>query len=97
MLVLKRRRDQSVRIGPDVVVKIIAIQNGAVTLAITAPSSFKITRDNTPDLDGANANKTIRSSGNDCVPRPSELDEAPGGDVAQGGPARSDEPEGREG
>jgi sRNA-binding carbon storage regulator CsrA len=35
MLVLKRRREQSVRIGPDVVVKIIAIQSGAVTLAIT--------------------------------------------------------------
>lgn len=44
MLVLKRRREQSVRIGPDVTVKVLAIQNGAVTLAIEAPAWLKISR-----------------------------------------------------
>jgi carbon storage regulator CsrA len=44
MLKLKRRREQSVKIGPDVVVTILAISPGDVTLAITAPPSLKIIR-----------------------------------------------------
>lgn len=53
MLILKRRREQSVRIGPDVTVKVVAIQDGAVTLAIEAPASYKISREPIP-LNGVN-------------------------------------------
>lgn len=44
MLILKRRREQGVKIGPDVTVRVVAIQDGAVTLAIEAPAWFKISR-----------------------------------------------------
>lgn len=52
MLVVKRRRDQVLRIGPDVEVTVVKIEDGAVTLGITAPRDWRISRDN-PESDGA--------------------------------------------
>lgn len=44
MLILKRRREQSLKIGPDVTIKVVQIDRDAVKLEITAPASFKIVR-----------------------------------------------------
>jgi carbon storage regulator CsrA len=54
MLVLKRRLDQVLKIGPDVEVKIVKIESGAVTLGIVAPAAWKISRE--PQSDGADTN-----------------------------------------
>jgi carbon storage regulator CsrA len=40
MLVLKRRRDQVVWIGADILVRIIRIEHGAVELGIEAPGKL---------------------------------------------------------
>lgn len=53
MLVLKRRREQSVQIG-EATVKVLAIEGGAVTIGITAPPSYKIERHDTAPLNGVN-------------------------------------------
>lgn len=44
MLVLKRRREQSVRIGPDVTVTVVKIEPGSVLLGISAPRELGIWR-----------------------------------------------------
>ena len=44
MLVLSRKADQSIVINKDIVVKIIAIENGVVKLGIDAPSDISIVR-----------------------------------------------------
>jgi carbon storage regulator len=49
MLVLSRRRGQSIRIGPDIVVSVTRIRGGNVGLAIVAPREVRIVRDELPD------------------------------------------------
>ncbi len=44
MLVLSRKADQSIVINEDIVVKVIAIDNGVVKLGIDAPSNISIVR-----------------------------------------------------
>ena len=44
MLVLARKTDESIVIGEDIVVKIIAIENGVVKLGIDAPKEVSIIR-----------------------------------------------------
>lgn len=45
MLVLSRKPDEKIRIGPDIVISIIAISDGQVRLGIEAPSHLKIYRE----------------------------------------------------
>lgn len=45
MLVLSRKDDESVIIGEDIVVKVIAIERGSVKLGFDAPSSCLILRE----------------------------------------------------
>jgi carbon storage regulator len=44
MLLLTRRVEQSLRIGDDIEVKVLAIERGQVTLGITAPSHVPVHR-----------------------------------------------------
>jgi carbon storage regulator CsrA len=44
MLVLARKLDESIVIGEDITVKIIAIEKGVVKLGIDAPSDISIVR-----------------------------------------------------
>lgn len=44
MLILKRRREQSVLIGQDITITVVGIEAGAVVLGISAPSALQITR-----------------------------------------------------
>jgi sRNA-binding carbon storage regulator CsrA len=55
MLVLTLKRDQVIRIGPDVLVMLVRGENGSLTLGITAPADWKIERTN-PGSDGAATN-----------------------------------------
>lgn len=53
MLVLKRRREQSVQIGPDVTVTVLAISGESVKLGITAPPEWLIDRNSQAGQDSA--------------------------------------------
>jgi carbon storage regulator len=45
MLVLTRRRNESIVIGPNVTVRVVAIRKGSVKLAIEAPPEVPIHRE----------------------------------------------------
>lgn len=45
MLVLSRKRQTAVRIGPNIEVKVLSIRNGQVKLGIDAPTGVRIWRD----------------------------------------------------
>jgi len=45
MLVLARKLDESIVIGDNIVVKVVAIENGSVKLGIEAPQDITIVRD----------------------------------------------------
>ena len=45
MLVLSRRPLEKIMIGPDIVVQVISIEGGRVRIAIDAPQSVKIMRE----------------------------------------------------
>lgn len=44
MLVLSRRRDESIMIGEDVEIKIVGVSGNKVRLGITAPKSVEVHR-----------------------------------------------------
>jgi len=44
MLVLARKEEESIVIGENIVVKVIAVENGGVKLGIEAPNDVKILR-----------------------------------------------------
>ena len=44
MLVLSRRRDESIMIGDDVEIRIVAVSGNKVRLGITAPKSVEVHR-----------------------------------------------------
>lgn len=45
MLVLTRKRSEMIRIGDDIVIKVIKTGNGAVKLGIEAPQSVRVLRE----------------------------------------------------
>ena len=44
MLVITRRKDESLLIGDDIEIKIVKVEDGSVRLAISAPSDITILR-----------------------------------------------------
>ncbi len=44
MLVLSRRLDESIQLGPDVKVTVVSIKNGAVKLGIETPDGVQVLR-----------------------------------------------------
>jgi carbon storage regulator len=44
MLVLSRKLDEGIRIGEDITVTVLSVQDGQVKIGITAPQSVKIFR-----------------------------------------------------
>jgi carbon storage regulator len=44
MLVLSRKTNETIHIGPDIQVRVLAIKGSRVRLAIDAPDSIRITR-----------------------------------------------------
>jgi carbon storage regulator CsrA len=43
-LILTRKNNQSINIGPDIVVRVCSMQGGSVRLAVEAPPTVKILR-----------------------------------------------------
>jgi carbon storage regulator len=44
MLILTRRQEESLQIGPEVEVKVLRIRNGQVVIGVTAPKSIEVDR-----------------------------------------------------
>lgn len=44
MLVINRKKDQSILIGDDIEIKIVKVEDGSVKLAISAPKDITILR-----------------------------------------------------
>lgn len=44
MLVLTRKRDETIKIGSNVVIRVMKTRNGSVKLGIEAPSSVRVVR-----------------------------------------------------
>jgi carbon storage regulator CsrA len=44
MLVLSRKASESIRIGPDIVISVLAIQGNRVRLGVSAPTDIAICR-----------------------------------------------------
>lgn len=44
MLVLTRKRNEMIKIGSNIVIKIIKTGNGSVKIGVDAPSSVRVTR-----------------------------------------------------
>lgn len=81
MLSLTRKPGESIQIGPDIRITVVATRHGDVKLAIEAPKSVLITR--TELLETERANRAAASSGlpGDAgirVPRPDRLASRPG-------------------
>lgn len=64
MLVIKRKRGQSVLIGDDIEIFISEIDNGYVKIGINAPKSYKIIRKELIDEIGKENMESIESAGN---------------------------------
>jgi len=45
VLVLARKEDEAIHIGDDIIVKVVAVENGIVKLGIDAPKDISIMRD----------------------------------------------------
>ncbi len=54
MLVLSRKSKEGIRIGPDVVLKVLSIKGNTVSLGIEAPQWVRVVRD---ELDQKQGNK----------------------------------------
>lgn len=50
MLVLSRRVNQSIRIGPDIVITVTKVAGGCVQIGIDAPRALNIRREELPEL-----------------------------------------------
>ena len=50
MLVLSRKLNESIKIGVDVVIKVVEIKGGVVRLGIEAPTSIRVLRSEIPEL-----------------------------------------------
>ncbi len=64
MLVLTRRRDEVIQIGPEISVTVVQIYNGRVKLGIDAPATYGIVRKElipTLPVDGVTATQHERS------------------------------------
>lgn len=91
MLVLQRKAGESLVIGEDIIVSVVAVENGRVRLAITAPSDVPILRNELITATAANRDSAMSSepdelidlmgsvmgnvSGHDAPPEPETADE----------------------
>jgi carbon storage regulator len=55
MLVLTRKRNQQIRIGQDIVVRVVSVRGAAVQLGIQAPREVNIAREEIRDRRPAEA------------------------------------------
>ena len=58
MLVLSRKKDQTIRIGSDIVITVVAISGGHIRLGISAPPEVKILRGELSQVIPADSNSS---------------------------------------
>ena len=65
MLILQRKPGESVRIGEDITVSILSVENGRVRIAIDAPTSIPILRSELIEAKAANLESVVVGSSAD--------------------------------
>ena len=65
MLVLSRKPAEAIRIGDDILIKVIAIRGGQVKLGIEAPQGIRVMR-----TEPRNGEKPAPGAGTDGPPQP---------------------------
>lgn len=63
MLVLSRKVDERIRIGPDVVITVVRIRGSIVAIGIDAPKSIDIAREELTDFSDDDGPRTTRPVG----------------------------------
>jgi len=58
MLILTRKKSQSIVIGDDIRVTVVRVKGGAVKLGVRAPNGIKVLRSEVLDAIAASANET---------------------------------------
>lgn len=62
MLVLTRKKEQTIRIGDDIVITVLKVQGEQVSIGIEAPRSYQIVREELLDADMAKASADANHS-----------------------------------
>lgn len=65
MLILQRKPGEAVRIGDDVTVSILSVENGRVRIAIDAPTSIPILRNELIEAIAANRDSVVANTSAD--------------------------------
>ena len=65
MLILQRKPGEAVRIGDDVTVSILSVENGRVRIAIDAPTSIPILRSELIEAIAANRDSVVANTSAD--------------------------------
>lgn len=65
MLILQRKPGEAVRIGDDVTVSILSVENGRVRIAIDAPTSIPILRSELIEAIAANRDSVVSGTSAD--------------------------------
>lgn len=65
MLILQRKPGEAVRIGDDVTVSILSVENGRVRIAIDAPTSIPILRSELVEAIAANRDSVVANTSAD--------------------------------
>jgi len=66
MLILTRKRDDSIRIGEDIIVRVMRTNRGSVKIGIEAPESVRIMRGELHDPDDALHGAVAEPTHDDC-------------------------------
>lgn len=65
MLILQRKPGEAIRIGDDITVSIIAVENGRVRIAIDAPTQIPILRSELIEAIAANRDSVVADTSAD--------------------------------
>ena len=65
MLVLTRKRDEFIKIGSNIVIRVIKTGNGSVKIGIEAPASVRVMRGEVATVEASDAEDTFFQSGDD--------------------------------
>jgi carbon storage regulator len=67
MLVLTRKRDESIKIGSNIVIRVIKTGNGSVKLGIEAPANVRVLRGEVATVDEINAADIFSQHGDELL------------------------------
>jgi carbon storage regulator CsrA len=67
MLVLTRKRDETIKIGSNIVIRVMKTRNGSVKLGIEAPAHIKVLRGEVATADEVDAGDIFAQIGDELL------------------------------